>query len=323
MGAYLPAAWQSSPPAPAMRGRVTSKSINLYSQPDSLSPVLGKLERDHLLTLDEEIISSYGPPGNPRWYRIGDNYIHSAHIQRIDQSSLTGMISTVPEGGWLAEVTVPYTQSLYQNQRGVWMPLYRLYYQSLHWVSGIVTGPDGLPYYRLVDEWLRIAYVVSTNHLHLLPVEEFEPISPEIPAREKSIEIWLQSQRLAAYEGRHQVFEAPVSTGLKYMETPAGSFSIKRKCPSKHMGDGGITSKLDAYELPGVPWTSFFTDSGIALHGAYWHDNFGIPMSQGCVNLRIPDARWLFLWSAPVYGAQINFQNGRKLLGDGTRVVVR
>lgn len=119
------------------------------------------------------------------------------------------------------------------------------------------------------------------------------------------------------------VLEAPVSTGVKYMETPAGEFSVNRKCPSKHMGDGGLTSNPDAYELPGVPWACFFTDNGVALHGAYWHDNFGVPMSQGCVNLRIPDAKWLFRWCTPVYSVRLGFPKGCKLLGRGTRLEVR
>jgi lipoprotein-anchoring transpeptidase ErfK/SrfK len=322
-GAFLPSAWQVSLPAPSMRGRVARRSIDLRSQPDPLSPSLGKLQRDEILTLEEEILSPAGPQENPRWYRIAGGYVHSAHLQRVDHASPSEAISSVPEGGWLAEVCVPLTQTLYQNRLEAWVPLYRLYYQSLHWVTGLVTGPDGSRYYRLVDEWLRVAYLAPANHLRLLALDELEPLTPEVPSAEKLIEIWLQSQRLAAYEGRRLVFEAPVSTGVKYMETPTGTFSVNRKCPSKHMGSGGITSNPNAYELPGVPWASFFTDTGVALHGAYWHDNFGVPMSQGCVNLRIPDARWLFRWSTPFYGAQINFRGGRKLLGNGTRVLVR
>jgi len=325
-GAYLPSAWQDDlliSSSAIMRGRVARKSINLHAQPDPLSSVLGKLQRDEILTLEDEIISPSGPQENPRWYRMAGGYVHSAYLQRVDRALPSQPISQVPEGGWLAEVSVPYTQTLYQNRLGAWVPLYRLYYQSLHWVTGIVTGPDGSLYCRLVDEWLRVAYLASVSHLRLLTMDEIEPISPDVPAGKKQIEIWLQSQRLAAFEGRRQVFEAPVSTGVKYKETPEGVFSVNRKCPSKHMGDGGLTSKLDAYELPGVPWASFFTDTGVALHGTYWHDNFGVPMSHGCVNLRISDARWLFRWCTPVYSAQINSQSGRKLLGDGTRVIVR
>jgi lipoprotein-anchoring transpeptidase ErfK/SrfK len=323
-GIYLPGMWSEVGQAASdMRGRVTRKSIELHSQPDPLSPMLRKLERDEILTLQEEVLSSSGPVENPRWYRLEDGFVHSAYLQRVDAAYASESVSTVPEGGWLAEVVVPYTQTFYKNRAGNWVPLYRLYYQSLHWVMDVVAGPDGSLYYRLADEWLRISYLAPARHLRLLSTEEMEPISPEVPASEKLIEIRLQSQHLAAYEGRRLVFEAPVSSGVRFMETPSGTFFVNRKCPSKHMGDGGITSRLDAYELPGVPWACFFTDNGVALHGAYWHDNFGVRMSQGCVNLRIPDARWLSRWSTPVYGAQVDFSNGRQLLGNGTRVIVR
>jgi hypothetical protein len=67
------------------------------------------------------------------------------------------------------------------------------------------------------------------------------------------------------------------------------------------MGDGQLTSDVNAYELPGVPWTMVFHKTGVALHGTYWHDNFGARMSHGCVNLRSVDAKWLFRWTEPVY----------------------
>ena len=54
--------------------------------------------------------------------------------------------------------------------------------------------------------------------------------------------------------------------------------------------------------LAGVPWCSFFTEKGHALHGTYWHDNFGLPMSHGCVNMRTEEAKWLFRWSLPSAG---------------------
>jgi hypothetical protein len=88
------------------------------------------------------------------------------------------------------------------------------------------------------------------------------------------------------------------------------------------MGDGGITADLNAYELVGVPWTTFFHPAGIAFHGTFWHDNFGTPMSQGCVNLRNADAKWLFRWCSPAFNPQVEDRSGWKLFEDGTRVMV-
>ena len=53
------------------------------------------------------------------------------------------------------------------------------------------------------------------------------------------------------------------------------------------------------YELYGVPWVSYFTESGIAIHGTYWHNDFGLPRSHGCINMPIDAARWIYLWSQP------------------------
>jgi lipoprotein-anchoring transpeptidase ErfK/SrfK len=97
--------------------------------------------------------------------------------------------------------------------------------------------------------------------------------------------------------------------------TPEGRYNIMSKLPSKHMGNARLTDNLDDYVLLGVPWTSFFTETGVAFHGTYWHSNFGWPMSRGCVNMRNEDAKWLFRWLLPVsepwdwdkrgYGTQI------------------
>jgi lipoprotein-anchoring transpeptidase ErfK/SrfK len=65
------------------------------------------------------------------------------------------------------------------------------------------------------------------------------------------------------------------------------------------MGDGKMTDNIHAYELPGVPWVSFFDVNGVAFHGTYWHDNFGYKMSHGCVNMLMEEAKWLYRWVLP------------------------
>ena len=67
------------------------------------------------------------------------------------------------------------------------------------------------------------------------------------------------------------------------------------------MGNGNLFASPEDYELPGVPWTCFFHEAGYAFHGTYWHDNFGTPMSRGCVNMRIDEAKWLFRWVRPLH----------------------
>lgn len=106
------------------------------------------------------------------------------------------------------------------------------------------------------------------------------------------IEIDLSAQTLTAYEGNRPVFQRLVSTGLPRTPTPIGTFRILWKLPSQRMTGPG-------YDLPNVPWVMYFTNRGHAIHGAYWHNNFGHPMSHGCVNMRPGDAHWLYNF-APV-----------------------
>jgi lipoprotein-anchoring transpeptidase ErfK/SrfK len=77
-----------------------------------------------------------------------------------------------------------------------------------------------------------------------------------------------------------------VSTGTSAHPTVTGQFRIWVKLATTDMSGPG-------YSLEDVPYTMYFYQ-GYGLHGTYWHDNFGTPMSHGCVNLKTPDAGWLF-----------------------------
>ncbi|UCD99343.1 MAG: L,D-transpeptidase [Chloroflexota bacterium] len=308
-------------------GRVTVSSIGVYKEPDLKSEKLDQRFRDELVTLVDGIVSPYGPDINPRWYRVVGGYSHSAYIQRVETATLSTPAKRIRKSGQLGEICVPFTQSWRQNKSNEeWDPLYRLYFQSVHWVTGIEEGPDDNPWYRLHDELLRIEYHVPASHVRLVDDEELTPLSPEVPEGAKSILVKLTEQTLTAFEENEVVLHTHVSTGLPSLgpvtgiptETPRGIFNIDPKVPSKHMGNGQLTSEVGAYELPGVPWTCFFEhETGIAFHGTYWHDNFGGRMSHGCVNMRVEDAKWLYRWSTPVAKASDWTRNGF-----GTRVEV-
>ena len=307
---------------PGKIGRVTTRSISVHSQPDLDSPHLERIERDSLLELLEEIISPNGPDYNPRWYRIAFGYIHSAYIQRIKNNHLNQPQRTIPEAGLPGEITVPFTQSYYTNRQGQRVPMYRLYYGSCHWITSVEQALDGIIWYNLTDEWLKVQYQVPAEHVYILPVEAYTPLAAEVPAEDKRLVVSIEEQTLTAYEGSKPVMQTRVSTGRRYMETPRGEFYINRKTPSKHMGNGALTNDLRAYELPGVPWVSFFHTNGVAFHGTYWHDNFGTPMSQGCVNLRSADASWVFRWCTPLYDSNIDERGDWRVRGKGTPVQV-
>jgi lipoprotein-anchoring transpeptidase ErfK/SrfK len=100
------------------------------------------------------------------------------------------------------------------------------------------------------------------------------------------VDVDLSEQKVVAYEGADPIRTFIVSTGLPGHPTVTGQFRIYVKLRSTPMSGPG-------YYLPGVPFTMYFY-KGYALHGTYWHHNFGHPMSHGCVNLATPDAEWLF-----------------------------
>jgi len=117
---------------------------------------------------------------------------------------------------------------------------------------------------------------------------------PPMTGAAKSIVISLSQQALWAYEGDTVVLSTYVSTGKERFETPPGLFYVNSKLPVQDM-EGVIGGEY--YNVPKVPDVMYFTDRGHALHGTYWHDNFGIPMSHGCINLPMDVSKWLYDWT--------------------------
>ena len=311
--------------------RVTIHEVDVYAEPRDGAQIVGKRYRDQLVQIYYELEPADAPIFyNKLWYRVWGGYIHSSYLQKVKINYNEGL-AEVSESGQLAEVTVPYSQSYTYNQYDGWQVEYRLYFETTHWITGVDQGPDGRAWYQLTDELQPWSYWVPADHMRPISSEELAPISPEIPSGDKRIEVDLARQSLAAYEYNQIVFQTRVSSGIPSSrptsngiptETPKGSFNIYSKMPSKHMGDGNLMQgdlNLDAYELVGVPWTMFFhrLDTGYALHGTYWHNNFGWQMSHGCVNMRNEDAKWLFRWTTPLnHPAEIE-KNGL-----GTQVII-
>ena len=305
--------------------RVATSSVSVYREPNDQSSITGQWFRDELVNVYDEV-NGGSPIYNPIWYRVWGGYLHRGRLQKV-RVILNEPMQAFPEGSrLLAEVTVPFTQAQRYTKTYGWQPNYRLYYGSVHWIDGFEEGPDGQPWYRIFDELVGFPYHAPAMHLRPMLFEEWAPTTPEVPIEEKRIEVNLSTQVLTAYEYDRIVMQTTISSGVATTrtnpkalstKTPMGEFSIVEKYPSKHMGNGNLFADLDDYELPGVPWTSFFTLSGYAFHGTYWHDNFGTPMSRGCVNMRIAEAKWLFGWARPLHEKE-NISTA----GHGTQVVI-
>lgn len=143
---------------------------------------------------------------------------------------------------------------------------------------------NGLPHEKFV--WVG-------QRLRIQPEEK--PAAPTInlaaaPADGRRwIEVNLSNQTLTAWQGDVAVLHTYISSGLAATPTVTGRFRVDRKYSSQHMSGPG-------YSLPGVPWVMYFY-SGYAIHGAYWHNNFGAPMSHGCVNMTPGEAQILYNWA--------------------------
>ncbi len=116
---------------------------------------------------------------------------------------------------------------------------------------------------------------------------------------QKRIDIDLATQTLTAYQDDDVFLKTLVSTG-KWSRTPTGEFTIWTKFRATRMSGG---QGNDYYNLPNVPFVMFFYNDqiargrGFSLHGTYWHNNFGHPMSHGCVNMRTVDAEKIYYWA--------------------------
>jgi hypothetical protein len=135
---------------------------------------------------------------------------------------------------------------------------------------------------------------------------------------EKWIEVSLKTQTLRAWEGNKLVMEYKISSG-KWSPTPTGTYSIWYKTRYQKMS-GGSRELGTYYYLPNVPHNMFF-HQGYAIHGAYWHNNFGIPMSHGCVNEPLAQAAQLFEWAGPYVSPEVNAVKASPE-NPGTRVLV-
>jgi lipoprotein-anchoring transpeptidase ErfK/SrfK len=127
------------------------------------------------------------------------------------------------------------------------------------------------------------------------PAAQAAPARQAAPAAAKAIVVDIGDQWLYAYEDGQQVFAAPISTGRDGFNTPIGNFAVYSKLKSQTMS-GTINGEY--YNVPNVP-SVMYIFGGVAIHGTYWHNQFGtgVRRSHGCINLPLDSAAWLYGWA--------------------------
>ncbi len=300
-----------------MQGRVVYRSLIVRDAPSYEGVHINSVPRDSILDVTAQVFGGARGDYNRIWYHLGNgSYVYSGGVQPV-KTQLNKLIPDIPATGVVAEFTIPYADSVWAINRSP-SPGPRLYYGSTHWVDGLVTDQrDGSLWYKAYDNLYNSHYYIRPEWVHIFSPGELSPLSPNVPENQKHIEIYLDRQILLAFEWDTLVYAARVATGQKNFESPTGWFHTFHKRPAYHMTGGA--DEFSVFDLPGVPWDSYITDGGVAIHGTYWHNDFGHPHSHGCINMALLDAKWIYRWTLPTVppGERLILQPGA-----GTRVLV-
>ncbi len=318
-------------------GRVCVGMVELKSQPDQSAETVGVLYEDTVVPWLREKVGRWPWRNNQRFVETPEGYIWSPYLQPV--RNLTNQpLEVIPQNGqeqgmWV-EVTVPWVDALLANPpaRSNWLQYrlennlpVRLYYSQILWVDQIKPDDNGNIWYRVNERYGNPGDIFWAPGENFRPLtkEELTPISPDVEDKHVLVNSSWEKQTLSCYEGGTEVFYCRISTGVSSGSTPATppggvGFPIWRKLHSLHMAGG---TNADGWDLIGIGYTALFVGEGIAIHSTYWHNNFGEPMSHGCVNARPEDAKWIFRWTQPV----VPFETGDVTIsGSGsTRITVR
>jgi LysM repeat protein len=161
-------------------------------------------------------------------------------------------------------------------------------------LSEIAAAHDTTVQQLLVDNGLpngRFIFAGQRLRVRPAPAESALGLVAAPVGGAKWVEVNLSEQTLTAWQGDVAVMHTSISSGRSNTPTVTGRFTIGNKYKAQRMTGPG-------YDLPNVPWVMYF-HGAYAIHGAYWHNNFGVPMSHGCVNMRSHESQMLYEWAPP------------------------
>ena len=304
---------------PRAQGRMTRSGIGLYREPAFNAPKLHAFGMDEVVSITGEATGDAGNPFNAKWYALnGEGFTYSGWVQPVE-SNYQPPSFDIPTAGRLGEITVPF--SITRLQPSLWAKNgYRVYFGTTHWVVGVSVNPHEKSFwYAIYDDHLDKTFFVDSTEMRLVPYAEMSALSADVPEAQKYVHLDTATQSVTAFEGETAVMTARCSTGGKGTKTPLGEFRTYHKGPTIHMTNDGEVGAGRGYDLPGVPWVSFFTGTGVSFHGTYWHNDYGTPRSHGCVNLLPEDAKFLYRWTSPLVPLDKQYIH---LPGTGTRVEI-
>ena len=311
---------------PLRRGRVITSSVTIWDQIETPRAFVKNLLRDEVILLGEERdVPGTGSAYNSLWYRTRGGWVHSAWIQPMDFHDRPAIYRKLgPNGFFWIEVIEPKTAA-HKEPSPLSPKAYDYYYGSVYLVDEVAIDEREVVWYRTYDEYTdREAGIEPTHYwaqahqVRRVHESEFTAIRPEVA--DKRIRVDLKAQTATCYEGDRVVLTTKVATGTRFMQldgsvadfgTPVGEHRVVLKQPSRHMRASEAERNTDGwFDLPGVPWVTFFTREGIGFHGTYWHNDYGAPRSHGCINVPIPVAKFIYRWTFPTAPYTDSFVRG-------------
>ncbi|MDT8306542.1 MAG: L,D-transpeptidase [Anaerolineae bacterium] len=218
------------------------------------------------------------------WYKVWGHWLPARYYHKVDASEFSGIeVNRQPlrPFGWVLRPVAPSTTPGEEPGAGAAeLPRYtfvQIYKSSV--ASGVIWHNIGS------EGWVRHDYVAITH---------VRPRPNAVEANEFWVDVDLTEQTFAAYEGDNMVFAGLVSSGLARWPTRTGLNQVWERRLLSPMRGGTVGD--DYYYIDDVAHSMYF-DGEIALHGAFWHDDFGRPKSHGCVNMAPRTAEWVFDWS--------------------------
>ncbi len=300
-------------------GRAANGTLEIKARPDPDSQTVGVLYEDGVLPWVREVAGER--PAyifyNQKWVETSEGYVYAPYFQpvrNLPNEPVEELPSSSLGAGMWAEVTVPYVDVILETEpsSNSWVEVkseeglpIRFYYSQVFWVDQIKISESGNTLYRVNPNYYGGVDRLWAEARAFRPItlDDLAPISPEV--ENKRILVDLVHQTLSCFEDDNEVYFCRIATGAKFdkdgnvvdsWSTPVGTHRVSRKFISLQMS-GGTTGA--GYDIPGIGWVSIFATGGVAIHSTFWHNNFGDPMSHGCVNALPEDAKWIFRWTLP------------------------
>lgn len=272
-------------------GLIENPTARRYASLEDALAENGNYDRPPILPAYVAIVGEESRSGKT-YYQFNYGWMDSTQVELLSPSTFQGLLLTREVDfrfGWVL------TDSDSVNAEGVPIRSYQRY-QVVHEVPAVMEKPGFLS--LGADEWLPVEAVALTDSR--LPEESGADTC-------HFIHVDLATQTLRVFHECRLVFATLVSTGREPAWTFPGRFSIQQWFPYLQLTAPSWSTSV--YYQEAVP--NFMTYIGdLGFHGAYWHDDFGAPVSHGCVNLSPADAKWLYEWAERWMGATVVISTG-------------